>query len=46
MHAFRFTPRLINSAWAGPITGLGLAAGLVMLCLGGRLRFVEIVAEF
>ena len=46
MHIRRFSSRLIAYAWAAPNTLLGLAAGLVMLCLGGRLRFVAGVAEF
>lgn len=46
MHAHCFASRLVVYAWAAPNTLLGLAAGLVMLCLGGRLRFVGGVAEF
>ena len=33
-------------AWAAPNTVLGLVAGLVLLCFGGRLQFVDGVAEF
>lgn len=46
MHICRFLSRLIAYAWAAPNTLLGLVAGLVMLCLGGRLRFVAGVVEF
>jgi hypothetical protein len=46
IHAHRFAFRLIAYAWAAPNTVLGLAVGLVMLSLGGRLRFVAGVAEF
>ena len=46
MHIRRFSSRLIAYAWVAPNTLLGLAAGLVMLCLGGRLRLVAGVAEF
>ena len=46
IHAHRFAFRLIAYAWAAPNTVLGLATGLVMLSLGGRLRFVAGVAEF
>ena len=46
MRAHRFAFRLIAYAWAAPNTLLGLAAGLVILCLGGRLLFVAGVAEF
>lgn len=46
MNIRRFLSRLIAYSWAAPNTLLGLAAGLVMLCLGGRLRFVVGVAEF
>ena len=33
-------------AWAAPNTALGAVAGLAVLCLGGRVRFVAGVAEF
>ena len=46
MNIRRFLSRLIAYSWAAPNTLLGLATGLVMLCLGGRLRFVAGVAEF
>lgn len=46
MPAHRLTSCLIGYPWAAPNTALGLGLGLVMLCLGGRLRFVAGVAEF
>ena len=46
MHIPQLSSRLIAYAWAAPNTLLGLAAGLVMLSLGGRLGFVAGVAEF
>jgi hypothetical protein len=46
MHARSLIFRLIAYIWAAPNTALGLAVGLVMLCLGGRLRLVAGVAEF
>jgi hypothetical protein len=41
----RIAARLPAYAWAAPNTALGAVAGLVMLCLGGRMRFVDGVAE-
>ncbi|MDO9199072.1 signal peptide prediction [Rhodoferax sp.] len=38
--------RLIAYTWAAPNTALGALAGLVMLCLGGRVQIVAGVAEF
>lgn len=38
--------RFIAYTWAAPNTALGALAGLVMLCLGGRVRSVAGVAEF
>jgi hypothetical protein len=38
--------RLVAYAWAAPNTVFGFVAGLVMLCLGGRLRWVAGTAEF
>ncbi len=38
--------RMLAYVWAAPNTVLGLAAGLVMLVFGGRVRLVSGVAEF
>lgn len=38
--------RIAAYAWAAPNTALGAVFGLVMLCLGGRVRFVSGAAEF
>lgn len=38
--------RFLAYAWAAPNTALGVLAGIAVLCLGGRLRFVAGVAEF
>ena len=46
MNARRLVSRAAAYAWAAPDTALGLAAGLVVLCLGGRVRFVSGTAEF
>ena len=46
MNICRLSFRFIAYAWAAPNTLLGLAVGLVMLCLGGQLRFVAGVSEF
>ena len=46
MHIRRLSFRIMAYAWAAPNTFLGLAVGLVMLCLGGQLRLVAGVAEF
>lgn len=46
MSTLRIASRLITYIWAAPNTALGALAGLAMLCLGGRLRFVAGVAEF
>jgi len=41
----RLVSRVAAYAWAAPNTALGAAAGLVVLCLGGRVRFVSGTAE-
>ena len=41
-----FASRLTAYLWAAPYTMLGLAAGVLMLCLGGRLDSIAGVAEF
>ena len=46
MHIRRLSSRMVAYAWAAPNTLLGLAVGLVMLCLGGQLRLIAGVAEF
>jgi hypothetical protein len=46
MNAHRTLERIAVYVWAAPNTLLGLLAGIVVLCLGGRLRFVRGVAEF
>ena len=46
MYIRRLTSRFMAYAWAAPNTLLGLAVGLVMLCLGGQLRLIAGVAEF
>ena len=46
MHIRRLSSRIMAYAWAAPNTLLGLALGLVMLCLGGHLRLIAGVAEF
>ena len=46
MYIRRLSSRFMAYAWAAPNTLLGLALGLVMLCLGGQLRLVAGVAEF
>ena len=46
MHIRRLSSRIMAYAWAAPNTLLGLALGLIMLCLGGQLRLVAGVAEF
>ena len=46
MYIRRFSSRFMVYAWAAPNTLLGLAVGLVMLCLGGQLRLIAGVAEF
>ncbi|MGE5229541.1 MAG: signal peptide prediction [Deltaproteobacteria bacterium] len=46
MNARRLASRAAAYAWAAPATALGAAAGLVVLCLGGRVRFVSGTAEF
>ena len=45
MNARRLVSRAAAYAWAAPNTALGAAAGLVVLCLGGRVRFVSGTAE-
>lgn len=42
----RIIPKLLVYAWAAPNTTLGLLLGLAMLSLGGRVRFIDGVAEF
>jgi hypothetical protein len=37
---------VLGYVWASPNTVVGLVAGLMLLCLGGRLRWVAGVAEF
>lgn len=46
MNARHLVTRAAAYAWAAPNTVLGVAAGLVVLCLGGRVRFVAGAAEF
>jgi hypothetical protein len=46
MNARRIVARLFAYAWAAPNTALGAVAGLVVLCLGGRVRFASGTAEF
>ena len=46
MNARRLVSRAAAYAWAAPNTALGVAAGLIVLCLGGRVRFVSGTAEF
>lgn len=46
MHGMRTLHRLAAYAWASPNTMLGVAAGLAMLCLGGRVHLVAGVMEF
>jgi len=38
--------KLIAYAWVAPNTALGLLLGLVMISLGGRVHFIDGVAEF
>ena len=45
MDTRRLVSRAAAYAWAAPTTALGVAAGLVVLCLGGRVRFVQGTAE-
>jgi hypothetical protein len=46
MNALHIALRVAAYAWAGPNTLLGLAAGLVVLSLGGRVQLARGVAEF
>jgi len=46
MNLNRTLERIAAYIWAAPNTLLGLLAGVVVLCLGGRVRFVRGVAEF
>jgi hypothetical protein len=46
MNTRHLVSRAAAYAWAAPNTALGIAAGLVVLCLGGRVRFVAGTAEF
>jgi len=38
--------KLIAYAWVAPNTALGLLLGLVMISLGGKVQFIDGVAEF
>ena len=42
----RIVCRISAYVWAAPNTALGLVAGLVLLCFGGRLTVVSGIAEF
>lgn len=42
----RVVPRFAAYLWASPNTMLGGVVGLVMMCLGGQVRFVRGTAEF
>lgn len=46
MNICRLSSRFMAYAWAALNTLLGLAIGLVMLCLGGQVRLIASVAEF
>ena len=46
MNARSIMARFLAYSWAAPNTAVGAALGLVMLCLGGRLRFSLGAAEF